>query len=74
MGRYGRWNSWDVFFNPVEIVERVIYMILHPANFPGFYGMTIAIYIFLALLFSFFRNLSDPAKPLLFTQFLKHEI
>ena len=64
LGRYGRWNSWDFFIDPFEIVEKVIYMTLHPKDFPGFYGMTIIIYIFLALLFSFIQRLTNHAKPL----------
>lgn len=68
LGRYGRWNSWDFFIDPFEIVEKVIYMTLHPKNFPGFYGMTITIYIFLVLLFSFIQRLTNHAKPLSITQ------
>lgn len=61
LGRYGRFNSWDVFFEPFSIIEKVFHMIIHPAHFPGFYGMTITVYIFLALLFSFFQKLPSAA-------------
>ena len=74
LGRYGRYNSWDVFTDPFEIVEKVIYMTLHPKDFPGFYGMTIAIYIFLALLFSFIKRLANLQIPISFSQTLNHEI
>lgn len=56
LGRYGRFNSWDVFFRPFEILEKVGHMLIHPVDYPGFFGMTIALHIFLTLLFSFFRN------------------
>jgi len=68
LGRYGRWNSWDVFIDPFEIVEKVIYMTLHPKDFPGFYGMTISIYVFLSLLFSFIKRITNYPIPKSFTQ------
>lgn len=64
LGRYGRWNSWDIFFYPFEIISSVGYMIVNPGSFPGFYGMTLALYFFLALFFSFFLQLTN--TPLLY--------
>lgn len=63
LGRYGRWNSWDVFTDPLAIIDRVFQMVLHPLNNPGFYGMTIILYAFLAFLFSFFTQFADPIYP-----------
>lgn len=74
LGRYGRYNSWDVFTDPFEIVEKVINMMLHPKDFSGFYGMTIAIYIFLALLFSIIKRLAYVSIPISFPKTLNHEI
>lgn len=71
IGRFGRWNSWDFFINPLDIIGRIWFMIFHPASFPGFYGMTIALYIFLAMLFSFFRRISEPAKVLCLINFFE---
>jgi len=52
IGRYGRWNSWDIFTNPLEIINQLMYMIFHPHRFPGFYGMTIIFSVFLFLVFT----------------------
>ncbi|MCB2219613.1 MAG: DUF1361 domain-containing protein [Bacteroidetes bacterium] len=63
LGRFGRFNSWDAFFEPIGIIERVIYMILHPTHYPGFYGMTLTVYVFLALLFRFFQHVGHTGRP-----------
>lgn len=66
LGRFERYNSWDVFFTPFEILEKVGLMIFHPADYPGFFGMTAAIHIFLSLLFYFFYNaVSDESTQIL---------
>jgi hypothetical protein len=49
-------NSWDIFTDPFAVLGKVIILITHPLQFPGFYGMTLAVYIFLVLLFSFFQK------------------
>lgn len=58
MGRYGRWNSWDFFTKPLEIISQVFYMIIHPFSFPGFYGMILSIALFLFLFYSIFEKLT----------------
>lgn len=68
MGRYGRWNSWDIFTNPLEIIRQVLFIIFHPGNFPGFYGMTMTISIFLILIY----YAVDRAK--LDSQFMRKDI
>lgn len=66
IGRFGRWNSWDIFTNPLEIINQVFYMIIHPISFPGFYGMTLSIALFLFLFYSIFEKLtgSQINKPI----------
>jgi uncharacterized membrane protein len=74
LGRYGRFNSWDVFFEPIGILRSVTYMIFHPFHFPAFYGMTITVYFFLVLVFSFFLKVGQTGIPQLIIQIQRHDI
>ena len=74
LGRYGRFNSWDAFFEPIGIIGKVVYMIFHPVHFPGFYGMVLAVYVFLALLFGFIDKVRQTGIPELLTQNQRHEL
>lgn len=57
VGRYLRWNSWDVVTNPValtyDLLERVTNPMLHPRTL----GVTVLYMAFLFLVFAFFRLL-----------------
>lgn len=74
LGRYGRFNSWDAFIAPIDILEKVGQIIAHPARYTGFYGMTIAVYVFLALLFGFFEKIRQTGISELLTQTQRHEV
>lgn len=57
VGRYLRWNSWDVVTNPValtyDLIERVTNPVLHPRTV----GVTVLYMVFLFIVFVFFRTL-----------------
>jgi uncharacterized membrane protein len=49
LGRYLRWNSWDVISSPGRLLEDVAERLLHPSAHPTTYGVTIIFSIFLVL-------------------------
>lgn len=51
LGRYLRWNSWDILQNPGELVDDVSHRFVHPISHPHTWGMTILMGILLNMIF-----------------------
>lgn len=49
LGRYLRFNSWNVLTNPLTLFLDIINRILHPFSFPGTWGVTLVFGLFLLL-------------------------
>lgn len=49
LGRYLRWNSWDVVSSPMGLFNDIFDMITHPTLHPRTYGVTIIFSVFLIL-------------------------
>ncbi|MDO7847231.1 DUF1361 domain-containing protein [Hymenobacter sp. M29] len=49
LGRYLRFNSWDVLTNPLTLFYDIVNRILHPFSFPGTWGVTLVFGLFLLL-------------------------
>lgn len=64
IGRFVRWNSWDLFLHPFRVTTDVFMMILNPFSFPGFYGMTLTISVFLLLFYFFIEMLTKARNPI----------
>ena len=47
LGRYLRFNSWDVLANPLTLFYDIVNRILHPSSFPGTWGVTLVFGLFL---------------------------
>ena len=47
LGRYLRFNSWDVLANPLTLFFDIVNRILHPFSFPGTWGVTLIFGLFL---------------------------
>ncbi len=46
IGRYQRWNSWDVFINPYNLVLDIGRRVTKPFVYPGLFGLTLAFSLF----------------------------
>lgn len=49
LGRYGRFNSWDVIANPFQLTHKIFDMITDPMDHTRMYGMTFFFSCFLIL-------------------------
>lgn len=41
LGRYQRWNSWDLFLQPGALLKQAFQPLFSPLDFPGAIGMTL---------------------------------
>ncbi|MDR0390078.1 MAG: DUF1361 domain-containing protein [Spirochaetaceae bacterium] len=51
IGRYLRWNSWDILTDPVELMYDIGDRFMNPFVYPGSWGMTLFMGIFLNMLY-----------------------
>jgi uncharacterized membrane protein len=51
LGRYLRWNSWDVLTEPSGIVYDIGHRFIHPFEHPTTWGMTIFMGVFLCMIY-----------------------
>lgn len=53
LGRFERYNSWDIFRMPLEITKEIANRILYPTDHPSTWGLTIGLSCLLAILYLF---------------------
>jgi uncharacterized membrane protein len=56
LGRFERWNSWDVFTDTRDVLCNIVYIILHPAEHHGAYGFTLCFALFQGILYILFSR------------------
>ena len=49
LGRYMRFNSWNILTNPLTLFFDILNRVLHPFSFPGTWGVTLVFGLFLLL-------------------------
>lgn len=49
IGRFLRWNSWDVFLRPGYLVKDISEVVNHPHNYPEAYVSTAVFFVFITL-------------------------
>lgn len=55
LGRYLRWNSWDILTEPLNIIYNISDRFINPWQHPRTWGMTIAMFFFLSMMYWSFR-------------------
>jgi uncharacterized membrane protein len=56
LGRFSRWNSWDLLLQPVEIFEDLSVRLLNPLDNLRFYGFTLMFTAFLLVCYLMFTS------------------
>jgi uncharacterized membrane protein len=51
IGRFLRWNSWDLFTRPLDVLRDMLGIIFHPAQYPGAWGFTLCMGGFMSILY-----------------------
>lgn len=57
IGRYLRWNSWDIIVNPLGLTTEAAQHFLNPGEHPRSIGMTIILTIFFSLFYLLVKKL-----------------
>ena len=57
LGRFSRWNSWDIFFSPKEILYDVAIRLATPFSNLGFFGFTAIVTAFLIVSYLMFISI-----------------
>jgi uncharacterized membrane protein len=63
VGRYLRWNSWNVFTSPTAVLTDVVSRLAHPLEYPEAYGVTVFFSAFLFLGYAVLRSLVRAGLP-----------
>ena len=64
IGRYLRYNSWDIFTDPVSLLAEIMNMMIHPfRNFSG-WAMVFCFSIFMTLIYYTTRKMSESFNSL----------
>ena len=58
IGRYLRYNSWDVVSNPLGLSEDIVYLLLHPIRHRFDWSMIFCFSVFITLLYLTIKKLS----------------
>jgi len=59
IGRYLRFNSWDVLMNPLQLVQDVVYIVVHPFQHRFDWSMIVCFTIMLSLFYLTVKGLSS---------------
>jgi uncharacterized membrane protein len=63
LGRYLRWNSWDIVVKPFRLFSDIGDRVMKPAEYPGAWGMTLFMGVFLNMLYWSFRLIKRRGPP-----------
>ncbi len=62
IGRYLRYNSWDVITDPFHLTTDIVHIILHPVHYRQAWGMVVCFSVFLVILYTTIRKVSHIVK------------
>jgi uncharacterized membrane protein len=58
IGRYLRFNSWDVITNPLQLIQDIIYLFIHPLRNRFDWSMIVCYTLLLTLIYYTMKKLS----------------
>lgn len=58
IGRYLRFNSWDIISNPFGLVSDIIKILIHPFRYPNAWGMIMCFSFFLSIIYITIKRFS----------------
>lgn len=58
IGRYLRFNSWDIITNPFSLVMNIIDILIHPVVYKNAWGMILCYSVFMTLLYLMIKRAS----------------
>lgn len=56
LGRYLRWNSWDLIINPLPILKDLFFYLVHPLASPNLYAVGILFFVLSAAAHQIFKT------------------
>lgn len=62
VGRFLRWNSWDVFTNPSELVIDIWKVFLHPNLYKEAYAFTLVMLVFIGVSYSAWKSGNETSE------------
>lgn len=62
IGRFLRFNSWDIFVNPFSLVSEIVDMVFNPYDYRYVWAMSFCFAFFMAILYFTTKKLSDVFK------------
>ena len=62
IGRYLRFNSWDVITNPLQLIHEVGYLLVHPFRNRFDWSMIICFTVLLSFVYLTLKNMTSPNK------------
>ena len=60
LGRYLRFNSWDILTAPFSLISEIFNILLHPLDNGYAWGMTICYSLFMTLIYFTIKKLGEP--------------
>jgi len=58
IGRYLRYNSWDVIANPFQLTKDIVYMMIHPVQYRFDWSMIFCYAVFMTLIYLAMKRMS----------------
>lgn len=62
LGRFLRWNSWDVLQDPLSLVQDIVIRIAHPITYSHTWAVTLSYTLVLSLYYFSMQHISKPGR------------
>lgn len=59
LGRFQRWNSWDIITNPFSLAHDIVHHIIHPISHPRPLAVTILFSVFIGITYLMMKLLTN---------------